>query len=679
MGSIIKDFEYDLFISYRKNDNIYDGWVTEFVNNLNLELKATIKDNLSTYFDENPFDGLLETNDVEKSINNKIKSILFLPILSKTYCDPKSYAWQHEFLKFNNLASDDSIGRDVVLRNGNVTSRILPVRIHDLDQNDLQLLQEELGGPLRAIDFCFREPGVNRPLKPDDREDRNLNKTSYRNQINKIANTIKEILISIQNPVHIGNLSQVEISSGENMFQRSIAVLPFVNMSNDPDQEYFSDGISDEIINTLVQIRDLKVAGRTSAFSFRNTKEDLRSIGEKLNVSTILEGSVRKSGNRIRITAQLIEASTGFHLWSEKFDRELNDIFIIQDEIAKAIVGKLEVTFSGRNSGPKERVHTNSVEAYQLYLKGMSLFYKRGVYMIEGLKCFEQALQIDPDYALALAGLADSFSMLSLHSYLPPEEAWTKASEAANHAVKFGPGLAEVHTSIATIALLFERNWPKAEKEYLNALELNPSYLQARSWYALFYLHFVKFNDKEALKNARLGVEHDPLSSYAHAIVSGVSSYGGSYGAGIKAASLCLKYDQEFFLGWYLLGIGHHGAGNVPEAISAYKHAINISGRHCWAITSLLSILAEATEYQDLDEANFLYREMLTRDKMGFMAPALLAAAAASLGKNEDAIRYFSLAIARHDPNLIQSLQSRSDCKALQDLPEYREIIKTLL
>ncbi len=150
-------------------------------------------------------------------------------------------------------------------------------------------------------------------------------------------------------------------------------------MSNDPEQEYFSDGISEEIINTLVQIPGLKVAGRSSAFSFKNKNEDLRSIGEKLNVKTILEGSVRKSGNRIRITAQLIEASSGFHLWSQKFDRELNDVFIIQDEIARAIVEKLQVTFEGVYAEPKERIHTQNVDAYQLYLKGMALFYKRGV------------------------------------------------------------------------------------------------------------------------------------------------------------------------------------------------------------------------------------------------------------------------------------------------------------
>jgi hypothetical protein len=267
MASIIQGYEYDIFISYRQNDNKYDNWVTEFVTNLNRELEATIKDKINIYVDENPQDGLLETNNVDKSLANKLKSLIFIPILSQTYCDSKSYAWQHEFLLFNKMTKEDPFGRDVKLRNENVSSRILPIRIHNLDSEDLSLLEDELGGPLRAIDFVYKEPGVNRPLKPEDNEDKNLNKTKYRNQVNKVANSIKEILISIQNPDKLSIQSSGEYPSSLNPSDKSIAVLPFVNMSNDPEQEYFSDGISEEIINSLVQIPGLKVAGRTTAFS----------------------------------------------------------------------------------------------------------------------------------------------------------------------------------------------------------------------------------------------------------------------------------------------------------------------------------------------------------------------------------------------------------------------------
>jgi hypothetical protein len=194
MSSIIEGYSYDIFVSYRQNDNKYDGWVTDFVDNLNKELEATIKDKISVYFDINPSDGLLETHSVDRSLEEKLKCLIFIPIISQTYCDPKSFAWQHELCAFNKLVKEDLFGKDIKLSSGNVASRILPVKIHDLDPDDKTLLENELGGVLRSIEFIYREPGVNRPLTPDDDEKNNLNKTKYRNQINKVANAIKEIM-----------------------------------------------------------------------------------------------------------------------------------------------------------------------------------------------------------------------------------------------------------------------------------------------------------------------------------------------------------------------------------------------------------------------------------------------------------------------------------------------------
>jgi len=676
MSSIIKDYEYDIFISYRQNDNKYDKWVTEFVSNLKKELEATIKEKISIYLDENPDDGLLETHNVDKSLLNKLKSLIFIPVLSQTYCDPYSYAWQHEFLAFNKMSREDEFTKDIRLRTGNITGRILPIKIHDLDPDDLQLLHDELGTQIRAIDFIYKEPGVNRPLRPDDNEDKNLNKTRYRNQVNKVANSIKEILISIRNPGKI----TMQISGDNppiNPSAKSIAVLPFVNMSNDPEQEYFSDGISEEIINTLVQIPGLKVTGRTSAFSFKNKNEDLRSIGEKLNVNTILEGSVRKSGNRIRVTVQLIEALTGFHLWSQKFDRELNDVFIIQDEIAKTIVDKLQVTLEGQTE-PKERVHTQNIDAYQLYLKGMSLLYKRGLHMFEALQCFKDALKIDPDYALALSGLADSYTMLSLHSYMAPEEAWPKAEEAANRALHLETELAEVHASIATIAMLFERVWIKAEKEYQRALQLNPRYLQARSWYSVFYLQIYKRDFEEGVRQARLGAENDPISAYAQTILSNLAALAGYPEEAMTAGLKGVEFDPESFSAWYFLGYVQHYSGNFPDAIKSYRKAIDISGRHNWALVSLMSLLIEPSPFQQVEEANYIYRELLTKEKVGYVSPFVLAIASASLGKNEEAIRYVKLGVERHDPYIIISVPGRPDNKNLWAIPEFVKIMKTI-
>jgi len=198
MSSLIPGYNYDIFISYRQKDNKHDGWVTEFVDNLKGELESTFKEEISVYFDINPHDGLLETHDVDESLKDKLKCLIFIPIISRTYCDPKSFAWEHEFKAFVEQASDDQFGLKVKLPNGNVASRVLPISIYDLDPADIDLCESVLGSVLRGIDFIYAEPGVNRPLKPDDDEKVNLNKTKYRNQINKVGNAIKDIFSGLQ-------------------------------------------------------------------------------------------------------------------------------------------------------------------------------------------------------------------------------------------------------------------------------------------------------------------------------------------------------------------------------------------------------------------------------------------------------------------------------------------------
>ena len=198
MSSQIEGCNYDIFISYRQNDNKYDGWVTEFVANLSKELEATIKDKVTIYFDANPHDGLLETYSVDRSLENKLKSIIFIPILSRTFCDSKSFAWNNEFLAFLKTAAEDHLGLNIKLNSGNVTSRVLPVRIHDLDADDVNLVESHLGH-IRSVDFIYKSAGVNRPLRSnEDHPHDNLNKTYYRDQLNKVANAIDEILSGLK-------------------------------------------------------------------------------------------------------------------------------------------------------------------------------------------------------------------------------------------------------------------------------------------------------------------------------------------------------------------------------------------------------------------------------------------------------------------------------------------------
>ena len=228
MPAIVEGYNYDIFISYRQNDNRYDGWVTEFVDHLRAELKATFKEEISVYFDLNPRDGLLDTHDVDESLKEKLTCLIFIPIISRTYCDPKSFAWEHEFREFKKQASNDRFGLKVRLPNGNVTSRILPVQIHDLDPEDKTLIEDELGGMLRCIEFVYRSAGVNRPLRAsEDHPQDNLNKTYYRDQINKVANAVREIINALKKQDHpeAGRTASVSQSGNGRKKMRKPAII----------------------------------------------------------------------------------------------------------------------------------------------------------------------------------------------------------------------------------------------------------------------------------------------------------------------------------------------------------------------------------------------------------------------------------------------------------------------
>jgi hypothetical protein len=213
LASTIPGFKYDIFISYRQKYNKDDKWVSEFVEALQTELESTFKEDISVYFDVNPHDGLLETHDVGESLKEKLKCPIFIPIISRTYCDPNSFALQHEFIEFVEQASKDQFGMKVKLPGGNVTNRVLPVRIHDLDNEDVKQCESVLGGVLRGLEFIYREPGVNRPLTPEDNEKINLNKTRYRNQINKVALGVKDIIQGMKTPISPNEATSNEIQA----------------------------------------------------------------------------------------------------------------------------------------------------------------------------------------------------------------------------------------------------------------------------------------------------------------------------------------------------------------------------------------------------------------------------------------------------------------------------------
>ena len=396
------------------------------------------------------------------------------------------------FVFFNKLTKEDQLGRDIKLSNGNVASRILPIKIHDLDAEDQSLLENELGGVLRAVEFIHKIGGVNRPLNSKDDEVRTAGKILYRDQVNKVANAIKEIIISLKRPSLSFEPTGLKGSTTEGHIEivNSIAVLPFTNMSSDPEQEYFSDGISEEIINMLAQVSGLKVAGRTSSFSFKGKNQDLRLIGEQLNVNHILEGSVRKSGNKLRITAQLIKVADGYHLYSEKFDRKLEDIFDIQDEISLAILNAIKIKLVEADKEDVLKRYTNNTEAYQLYLQGRYHVnkYNGTEAFTNGVRFYEAAIKIEPDYALAYAGIAYCYMELLMDSLLPPEQCLPPLYHAVKRTMELDDTIAESHLALAGLTFFYEWDFKSANIQFQNALQLNPNSASGNVHYAMYLM-----------------------------------------------------------------------------------------------------------------------------------------------------------------------------------------------
>jgi TolB-like protein/Flp pilus assembly protein TadD len=515
MASILPGFEYDIFVSYRHKDNKYDGWVTEFVANLKREIGATFKEDISIYFDSNTYDGLLETYQVDKSLEAKLKSIVFIPVISQTYCDTKSFAWQHEFCVFNRLAKANEIGRDIRLGNGNVASRILPVKIHDLDGEDNATLETELGGPLRAVEFIFKSAGVNRPLRVEDKREDNLNRLFYRDQINKVANAVKEITNGIRFP---GRKEKAETTktalSPDSIPERnskSIAVLPFVNLSQDVSQEYFADGITENILIQLAGLKQLRVISRTSIMRYKKTTKSAPEIAIELGVTYILEGSAQMHGNKVRIQVQLIDAMTDDHLWSKAFVESIEDIFSIQNSVAETVAKELLTSLAPKENDQLKSVPTKNLEAYDLFLKGRHAFNQWGV---EGYRSateyFKQAIAKDPDFKEAYSYLASSYSArMSWNGDLSPAAAQQNIELYLGEAWRRGPTDNDYLTK-AFVEFFIRKDFSAAEKSFLTAIELNANSASALYTYSYLLNMMGRFDEAaQWLSKAKL---IDPLT-----------------------------------------------------------------------------------------------------------------------------------------------------------------------
>lgn len=518
MPSILPGFEYDIFISYRQNDN-RSGWVTEFVKALQEELSATLKESLSVYFDSNPHDGLLETHHVDKSLEGKLKCLILIPVISQTYCDPRSFAWQQEFLAFNKMTKEDSFGRDIRLANKNVASRILPVKIHDLDQEDITFLENELGGAVRSVEFIYKAAGVNRPLSPSDNPDKNINKTYYRDQINKVANAIKEIIYGIKYPDReLRNvIDKPEVTRADTqppkpgITDNSIAVLPFVSLSQDTSQDYFADGIMENILIQLAGLRHLRVISRTSVMRYKKTTKSAPEIAAELGVKYILEGSAQSHGNKARIHVQLIDALSDSNVWGKVFLESLDDIFTIQNSVAETVTRELNASLLPKESEKLKEIPTKNIKAYDLFLKGRHAFNQ---FNLEGYrtaeKYFQQAVELDPHFTQAYSYLASTYSaLMSWNGDLSPEESLKKINIYLPHAMKHGATDNDYLTK-AFVDFFITKNFPAAEQWLLKAMELGPN--NSNVLYTYSYVLNMMGRSEEALKMVEKAKAIDPTS-----------------------------------------------------------------------------------------------------------------------------------------------------------------------
>jgi serine/threonine-protein kinase len=452
----------------------------------------------------------------------------------------------------------------------------------------------------------------------------------------------------------------------------SIAVLAFTSMSPEPDSEYFSDGIAEEIINALTQLEGLRVAARTSSFSFKDKSIDVGTIARMLNVRHLLQGSVRRAASRVRVTVQLVDASTGFQIWSERYDRELADIFEVQDEIARAIVRRLKVEFAIGESTKLVKVTTTNMEAYQAYLKGRAMLYRRGPWTARAVESFKKAVELDATYAQAWAGLADAYTVLCYSGLGRPDEMMPAALDAATRALEADPESAEAHNALACASLLWERDFVRAEREFLHALALNPKYLQARCWYGVFFLQWTVARHDEGIKHVWQAFEEDPLSAYVNTVVSFALGTVGRAEESLAYAKTAVEQDPQSFLSRWELSFAYHWAGQYDNALAVLETLWEESPTN-WVAMRLVPTYAKLDR---LERARVIYNELMVRRSHEYVPPFVLAACASGLGDHEAAIAFIRSASDNRDVLLALFNNWIPDLESLRTDPRFAALLE---
>jgi serine/threonine-protein kinase len=358
---------------------------------------------------------------------------------------------------------------------------------------------------------------------------------------------------------------------------QSIAVLPLENLSFDPEQEYFADGVTEALITDLAKIRALRVISRTSVMVYKGARRPLPEIGQTLHVEAVLEGSVQRTGDRVQISVQLIQAATDRHLWAERYERDARDVLALQNEVARAVVQAIQVQLTPEEQGRLARAHPIQREAYEAYLKGRHFLNKRTAAGFQkAADYFQQATALQPDYALAYAELSNSYVLLGGYSILPPREVMPKARAAAVKALAMDDTLAEAHSTLGAVRHNFDWDWSGAEREFQQAIALSPGYPDAHIWYSLLLAGLSRHD--EAIAEAKRAQESDPLSLIANAVVGRMFWLARQYDQAIKEELKTLDLDPNFGTAYFDLGRAYEGESRYDEAIEAFQRALRNSG-----------------------------------------------------------------------------------------------------
>jgi serine/threonine protein kinase/Tfp pilus assembly protein PilF len=457
----------------------------------------------------------------------------------------------------------------------------------------------------------------------------------------------------------------------------SLAVLPFANLSADKENEYFSDGLAEDIIDALTQVPGLRVMARTSSFAFRGKEADVREIGARLNVEHILEGSVRRAGNRIRITAQLVKASDGYHLWSQRFDREMTDVFAIQDEISQAIVEKLRLRLAGDR--PLIKRYTENLAAYDLCLKARYHLLKMTPEGREaGRRYCEQAIALDPNYALAHVILAESYFWSAFWGSTDPREAFSRAKSAALKAIGLDGTIADAHSALGTVLGSGEFDWPGAEREFQQAQELSLSSAVVRYDYVWCYAMWFLFplgRVEKALAEMRRALELDPLDPFYNSLLGHLIHSLRQFEPAVAQLRHAVDLDPTFSLSYWLLSVTYRQMGRLEKAIAAAEKANQFSGGNALTLGTLGGLYGQAGRTA---EARQLLEELTGRRRSTYVPASALSSVYSGLGERKETLEWMSRGIDERDPIIVTALKPSPTYDAVRSQPAYHALLRKM-